>query len=233
LGGGVFHPFGTLNLTNAIIANTRSGGDCVLDQGAIGTNVNSLIADGSCGAALSGDPKLGPLTNNGGTTLTHALLPGSPAIDAGADCSKTSVRGRDQRGLKRDAKCDIGAVEFETSPPSATLRAANVTRAGATNYLFSVTYRDNAAVDMTSVSNDDVSVKDPNGNVMPVFLVGVSAISNGTPRVVTYELIPPSSKWSASANGSYTIMQNSGKVLDVGGNAVAGGLLGSFTVNIP
>jgi len=54
---------------------------------------------------------LGPLQDNGGDTLTHALLPSSPAIDAGdADnCPAT-----DQRGIPRPqgAGCDIGAYEF-------------------------------------------------------------------------------------------------------------------------
>jgi hypothetical protein len=136
--------------------------------------------------------------------------------------------------VKRDATCDIGAVEFETQAPTATLgKTPDVTRAGGTSYLFSVTYKDNAAIDMTSVSNDDVSVQDPNGKPLAVFLVGVSSVGNGTQRRVAYELIPPNGKWDARANGSYTIMQNSGAVRDVSGNAAAGGLLGSFTVSIP
>ena len=55
---------------------------------------------------------LGPLRNNGGPTMTHALVPGSPAIDAvpGADPECT---GTDQRGTARPqgAGCDIGAFE--------------------------------------------------------------------------------------------------------------------------
>jgi parallel beta helix pectate lyase-like protein len=54
---------------------------------------------------------LAPLADNGGPTLTHALVPGSPAIDAApvdADCPAT-----DQRGVARPqgAMCDIGAFE--------------------------------------------------------------------------------------------------------------------------
>ena len=56
------------------------------------------------------DPKIGPLADNGGDTLTHALLPGSPAIDAGGDCDEPF----DQRGVKRPQgiACDIGGYEF-------------------------------------------------------------------------------------------------------------------------
>ena len=63
---------------------------------------------------------LGPLQNNGGTTETHALLLGSPAIDhiPVADC--TDLDGvpitTDQRGVARPqgAGCDIGAYELLT-----------------------------------------------------------------------------------------------------------------------
>jgi hypothetical protein len=56
---------------------------------------------------------LDPLANNGGSTWTHALMPASPAIDAGAgggDCPAT-----DQRGVSRPqgTHCDIGAFELE------------------------------------------------------------------------------------------------------------------------
>ena len=56
------------------------------------------------------NPLLGPLANNGGPTLTHALLLGSPAIDAGSCDAAT-----DQRGVSRPqpttGACDVGAVE--------------------------------------------------------------------------------------------------------------------------
>ena len=51
---------------------------------------------------------LGPLQNNGGPTLTHALLPGSPAIDA----SNPNGSMRDQRYYLRNGRPDIGAFEF-------------------------------------------------------------------------------------------------------------------------
>jgi len=62
------------------------------------------------------DPLLGPLADNGGFTLTHMLLPGSPAIDTG---SPSVCPATDQRGYVRpidgdgngSSKCDMGAIE--------------------------------------------------------------------------------------------------------------------------
>jgi hypothetical protein len=60
------------------------------------------------------DPLLGPLQDNGGPTLTHALLPGSPAIDAGNNAYATEW---DQRGpgFRRivNGTIDIGAFEVQ------------------------------------------------------------------------------------------------------------------------
>jgi hypothetical protein len=79
---------------------------------------------------------LGPLKNNGGPTQTHALVAGSPAIDAGNPngCQDNSgaLLQTDQRGFPRNvdgnsdgtARCDIGAVEFNNRDFPFTLVAA-------------------------------------------------------------------------------------------------------------
>jgi hypothetical protein len=79
---------------------------------------HSLDSDNSCVLIGPGDlpgvaPLLGPLANNGGPTDTHALLAGSPAIDAGGICAPT-----DQRGVTRPQgpACDIGAFEAPATP---------------------------------------------------------------------------------------------------------------------
>ena len=76
--------------------------------------------DGSSGWVgtdlLNVDPKLGPLQDNGGPTLTMALLPGSPAIDAGSNDLIPPGVLYDQRGpgFQRivNGTVDIGAYEF-------------------------------------------------------------------------------------------------------------------------
>ena len=59
------------------------------------------------------NPLLGPLAANGGPTATHALLPGSPAIDKGDPLSITPLNppATDQRGYPRVGPVDIGAFE--------------------------------------------------------------------------------------------------------------------------
>ena len=69
---------------------------------------------GTDGALI--DPSLGRLADNGGPTLTHGLLPGSPALNAGGIAS-IDVGTIDQRGADRivDGQIDIGAFEGEVS----------------------------------------------------------------------------------------------------------------------
>jgi hypothetical protein len=125
-GGGIENG-GTATLNNTIIANS-TGGDCV---GTI-TATSSLDDDGSCVGGgtgnLTANPLLGPLANNGGPTQTLALLPGSPAIDAGSNALAVDSNGKpllyDQRGLGYErivnatgiakATVDIGAYEVQT-----------------------------------------------------------------------------------------------------------------------
>lgn len=104
-GGGGLHSSGAVTLLNTIIANSPAGGDCYRMTGTFNASY-SLIGDGlGCvngtnANNLTGDPMLGPLADNGGPTLTHALMPGSPAIDA-ADPS--NFPATDQRGFARPA----------------------------------------------------------------------------------------------------------------------------------
>ncbi|MDY6877128.1 MAG: choice-of-anchor Q domain-containing protein [Chloroflexota bacterium] len=125
-GGGVYVR-GHLDYVNTIIAgNAGKGGNCVVGgpggyrgMGSVGTNSNNLVGGGGCDSDYSDDPMLGPLADNGGDTKTHALLPGSPAIDVISVISCTLPT--DQRGALRpivqtspDTPCDIGAFELQT-----------------------------------------------------------------------------------------------------------------------
>jgi hypothetical protein len=104
-------------------ANTLFVGDCaILSNPPISLGGNIESPGNSCQLPDSDrydvpDPGIGPLQSNGGPTWTHALLPGSLAIDTAVDgeCPAT-----DQRGLDRPfdgdedgvAICDVGAYEL-------------------------------------------------------------------------------------------------------------------------
>ena len=63
---------------------------------------------GARSLVLAADPALGALQDNGGTTLTAAPLPGSPALGV---VTTKSLCKLDQTGAVRTAPCDLGAVE--------------------------------------------------------------------------------------------------------------------------
>ena len=118
---GLFQGGGNITLNNTVLAdNTSSFGasDVGSDTALNVTGSNNLARNFTANvtftnAPLTSDPLLGPLTNNGGVTFTHALLSGSPAINAG---SSTSPLTTDQRGTGfprlSGSAVDIGAYEF-------------------------------------------------------------------------------------------------------------------------
>ncbi len=104
-------------LINTIVANSRGRTNCfgpIIDGG------HNLDSDGTCGVGQATDPLLDPvgLADHGGPTETIALLPDSPAIDAGDEsvCARPPVNSRDQRGFARPGQdatnCSIGAYEY-------------------------------------------------------------------------------------------------------------------------
>jgi CHAT domain-containing protein len=130
-GGGIFRANGTVNVQNTIVAgnfdtpNNAGGGTINPDvSGTFTDNGNNLIGinqgspsfvNGSNGNIVGTfaapiNPQLAPLGNYGGLTKTHALLPGSPAINTG---NNTAVTAADQRGANRifGGTIDIGAYE--------------------------------------------------------------------------------------------------------------------------
>jgi predicted outer membrane repeat protein len=131
-GGGIFNVSSTVTVRNSILAENSAamGADCFgnfTSQGynLIGDTAGCTIEGNTTGNLLGVDPLLGPLQDNGGSTLTHALLAGSPAIDAGNPAAPGSgdfaCAATDQRGVVRPqdgnedgtAHCDMGAYERE------------------------------------------------------------------------------------------------------------------------
>ena len=135
VGGGIFS-VDAVNVVGDLVVNTIVAGNSALSGGEIGGTIESanhnLIGDAaSSGGITNGvngnivgvNPLLGPLQNNGGLTLTHALLTGSPAINAGNNCVLSEngcgdgnpALPFDQRSFGRVGSVDIGAFEMQAT----------------------------------------------------------------------------------------------------------------------
>jgi hypothetical protein len=131
--GGGLHNSGDLSIQNSIIASNQAGlvdariaasphSDCY-NEGIITSLGNNIVQNvsGCSLAPISGDlfninPKLGTFVKPRGYS---PLLPGSPAINTGNP--GTCFGEADQRGLVRDAQCDIGAYEYAVPALAAEL----------------------------------------------------------------------------------------------------------------
>lgn len=122
--GGNLGASGELLLVNSILSGgiTNNVFGTIID---LGRNISSdLSAFLTSPASLNAtDPKLADLDDYGGPTSTMALLPGSPAIDVGANLAGIDT---DQRGVARPAGAafDIGAFEAAETPSPSPLRIA-------------------------------------------------------------------------------------------------------------
>jgi hypothetical protein len=144
VGGGIaVFPGNSLSLGNTILAgNTAllagfSPDLIVLSGGSINSQGYNLVGDGhgtggftatdQVGTANSPiDPRLGPLQDNGGPTQTMALLPGSPALNAG-DPAQLGLA--DQRGVVRSGGVNVGA--YQASASALVLSAPDTAQSGA------------------------------------------------------------------------------------------------------
>jgi CSLREA domain-containing protein len=146
--GGIFNIGTGVLISNSILAGNRGRApDCNPSiKSSQGHNLlgnsfrcNFLSAEGDKIGTPDApiNPLLAPLADNGGPSPTHALLPKSPAIEAGNPAPPGSVDGAceatDQRGVPRAARCDIGA--FESAALGAINDSTGVTNpfAGATS----------------------------------------------------------------------------------------------------
>src|SRR5262249_40213842 len=121
---------GTFTVKNSIISSNTSPN--VLASGAttiFSSSGNNVVSDNPTSFTAGGDkrntdPLLDVLRNNGGLTMTQALLPGSPAIDNG---NNTGAPASDQRGVTRPqgTNADSGAYEFRADSAISIVSAIN------------------------------------------------------------------------------------------------------------
>ncbi len=104
-GSALFGGASAVHLEGCVVSNNDCKDGPFADGG---TNLGHAGGEGCVAGAITGDPLLGPLQDNGGPTRTMMPGPGSPAIGQGTTCAEM-----DQRGEPRPSPCTLGAVEAD------------------------------------------------------------------------------------------------------------------------
>jgi parallel beta-helix repeat protein len=191
--------FGTATLINTIVAGNDTAtnpfdlaGFCSGNNNLIGSSIPGGFVNGVDGNIVDVvNPLLAPLGNYGGPTQTMPLLPGSPAIDAGA--SGAGIPATDQRGLTAFGGVDIGAFESQGFTlklvAGSTPQSANIGTSFAKPLAVSV------------VANN--SVEPVNGGVV---IFAANPAANGATAIIT-------NPWVVIANGRASLVAAPNNVL--------------------
>jgi hypothetical protein len=120
-GDGLYSPTGGVSLVNTILESSVAA---ITSQG-----YNLFASPNAISGLVDSDLirpyfTLGPLQDNGGPTLTHALPLDSPALDAGISAGAPAI---DQRGIVRPQgfRVDIGAFELVADTPHVLMVSSN------------------------------------------------------------------------------------------------------------
>jgi hypothetical protein len=215
LGSGVASSVDNFDSTNftstevlSSIISANQGTDVDFVEGTTNTFLSrgyNLIGDGNATGAFNqtgdttgvSDPKLGDLADNGGPTMTHALLTDSPAIDKGPPSTACPPPATDQRGVSRPqgSACDIGAFELESanSPPTAVDDSAT-------------TNEDNP-VRINVLANDT----DPDGDTLTVSSVTLPSNGSAVLNADTTVTYTPTRDFNGIDTFTYTISDGNGE----------------------
>ncbi len=162
---------GAFTFRNTVIAGNTSTNTNEEDvSGDIVSNGINLIGNtfGSSGwiasDLLNVNPILGPLADNGGGTMTHSLLPGSPAINAGNNAVAIDPQTQmplttDQRGFLRfyggaSSTVDIGAYEVQPEI-TGTITYGNATGSPTPRFVSGVQLNALGSPNLTATSRSD------------------------------------------------------------------------------
>ncbi|GAB4213930.1 MAG: hypothetical protein OHK0012_11020 [Synechococcales cyanobacterium] len=223
-GGGFYTLYPSLTtLRNTIISGNTAisdpecgnGGATVITNGRNLFGVNN--SSGSCPVGASdivpgtgvviGDI-LAPLADNGGPTLTHALVTDSPALEAGdpAICAAAPVNNLDQRGVTRPqtgTNCDIGA--FESDLPTPAIVTTTIDNSTPTDGLCSL--REAIAANNANAAQN--GCRKPNGTItFANSLTGQTIALGAAPQQITQNVAihgPGASNLTVSGNNQFRV----------------------------
>jgi len=257
-GGGIHTSSNPLTMSNSIVAGNTAHRFAPDLLGSVSAGDYNLVQNmqNTPGLGLSGtnnvtgqSPLLGALANNGGPTLTHALLAGSPAIDTGDPNFDISNLPYDQRGVgytrKSGTRIDIGAFELQQAPAITSITPASGPSTGGTvvtingsNFVVggtSVSFGGVAATGVNCSSTSTCVATSPAGtgvvNVLVTTTGGTSANTSADDftfiQVPTVTSIAPTS----GPTGGGTVVTITGTNFAVGGTTVTFGGVAAAAVN--
>jgi hypothetical protein len=232
-GGGIGNLLNSVSLQNTIVAgnssSTNNGPDI---SGTLqSTSSNNLVGIGDSnlsgisngpngnliGSSVSPiDARLGPLADNGGPTLTEALLPDSPARGAGSLSFATAT---DQRGLPRTVggEIDVGAFQTQTAVAGPQVVVSNPSGVVDTP-VDHVRLTFNHPMDPTSLTADQLSLSGPDGSID---LTGITVVASTNNQQFEVSFA------SQSQPGDYALVVGT-EVQDVYGNSPSSPSTGQF-----
>jgi hypothetical protein len=208
LGGG-FENTGPATFDNTIVANNTAGAgvnnngyNVAAQGGTIQSNGYNLCGDNSCGFNQptdlpNTDPLLGPLRDNGGPTFTHALLHGSPAIDA---ANNSGAPATDQRGTPRPqgTNCDIGAYELTQASTATATGTGTASFSTLNGYVTGLTALNESA--LTCQPREDLDF--PHG-LFSFTVNGITPGSSATVVIILPSDMPVGTQWWKCINGQW------------------------------
>ncbi len=235
LGGASVNNYSSITLNDTIIAKQLGGGDLGGKNIEIsGPSANNLIGNGTTfyspivkngtngnivgGSGTSAiDPLLTSLGDYGGPTPTMALLPGSPAIGAGAASGLTT----DQRGFARGSSVDIGAFQTQSAT---TLVVSNTGDSGAAPGQYDLRGAVNVAGTMataTTVTFDSTVFGTPQTITLANGPLVLSAVGGSPSQAIT----GPAAALTVSGNNASQVFSIQPKVTaSISGLTITGGL---------